>query len=429
MARIIVAATPIPGHVAPLRRIAVDLASRGHDIVFISGSLFRGDIERAGLRFASLSGIADYPPARQAEVLEGRRDIPPGPAQLNYDFTHVFYEPIPDQHDAVQRVLAEAPGTPTLIMTDQSFMGHWPVRLGAPGLRPDAYIGIGVVPLSLNSADTAPFGLGLPPDGTPEGRARNLEQNRMVEAMFSESTDVLKKIFVEMGASANIPFPMDAIVSLPDRFLQLAIPGVEYPRSDAPAGLSFVGSLPPEPAAPGSLPVWWDDVTAADRVILVTQGTLANWDLSQLVHPALHALAQLDALVVATTGRPDATVPDVPANARVAGFLPYSALLPHADIMITNGGYGGCLQALSAGVPLIIAGQTEDKVEVAARLAWTGAAVNLATDTPVPAAIRAAVTSIDNDPSYRRHAQRLQAESAQLNPFAEIAHTVESIMA
>ncbi|HEX6525599.1 MAG TPA: hypothetical protein VF070_37150, partial [Streptosporangiaceae bacterium] len=172
MARIIVAATPIPGHVAPLRRIAADLAGRGHDIVFVTGSSFRDDIERAGLKFAGLSGIADYPPSRQAEVHDGRRNIPPGPAQLNYDFIHVFYEPVPDQHDTLQRVLAEAPDTPTLIMTDQSFMGHWPVRLGAPARQPAAYIGIGVVPISLNSADTAPFGLGLPPGTTPEDRAR-----------------------------------------------------------------------------------------------------------------------------------------------------------------------------------------------------------------------------------------------------------------
>lgn len=428
MARIIVAATPIPGHVAPLRRIAIDLARRGHDIVFITGSLFRDGIEHAGLRFAGLSGIADYPLSRQAQVHEGRRAISPGPTQLNYDFIHVFYEPVPDQHETVQRVLAEAPNTPTVIMTDQSFMGHWPTRLGGPGLQADAYIGIGVVPLSLNSTDTAPFGLGLPPDTTSPGRARNIEQNHMVEAMFAESTDVLMKLFKAKGVTADIPFPMDAIVSWPDQFLQLAIPGVEYPRSDAPPGLRFVGSLPPEPRVPGSLPQWWDDVTAANRVILVTQGTVANRDLTQLIQPALRALSRLDTLVIATTGRADGTVPDIPPNARVADFVPYSALLPHVDVMVTNGGYGGCLQALAAGIPLVIAGQSEDKIEVSARLAWTGAAINLATDTPGPEAIRAAVSAVDSDPGYRRHARRLQAESACHDPLGEIAYAVESVI-
>ena len=62
---------------------------------------------------------------------------------------------------------------------------------------------------------------------------------------------------------------------------------------------------------------------------------------------------------------------------RVAGFLPYAALLPRVDLMVTNGGWGGTLAALSHGIPLVIAGGDLDKPEIAARVAWTGAGVNL----------------------------------------------------
>lgn len=131
--------------------------------------------------------------------------------------------------------------------------------------------------------------------------------------------------------------------------------------------------------------------------------------------------------MVATTGGTGTAGLDIPPNARVAGFVPYSALLPHVDVMVTNGGYGGCLQALSAGIPLVIAGQSEDKIEVAARLAWTGAAVNLATDTPDPAAIRAALAAIDSNPAFRQNARRLQDESARYDPFAEASYAVDSL--
>jgi UDP:flavonoid glycosyltransferase YjiC (YdhE family) len=428
MARIVVAAVPIPGHVAPLRRIAADLTARGHDVTSVTGSQFVAEVEGAGLRFVPLSGIADYPPSRQAEVLHGRGELPPGPAQLNHDFTKVFYEPVPDQHDTIQRVLAEAPDTPTVIITDQSFMGHWPVRLGAPGILPHAFIGIGVVPLSLNSVDTAPFGLGLPPDASPGGRLRNLEQNRMVEAMFGESTEILRKTLSGLGAGADIGFPMDAIVTLPDRFLQLAIPEVEYPRSDLPDGFRYIGALPPEPAGPQSLPPWWDDVLASDGVVLVTQGTVANRDLGQLIEPAIEALADLDRVVVVTTGHDDAALGPVPANVRVADYVPYSALLPHTDLVITNGGYGGCLQALDAGIPLVIAGRTEDKIEVAARLAWTGAAIDLGTDAPEPAAILAAALAVLLEPGCRQHAQRLRVAGLSYQPFDEIAKAIDELL-
>ena len=46
-------------------------------------------------------------------------------------------------------------------------------------------------------------------------------------------------------------------------------------------------------------------------------------------------------------------------------------LLPRTDVLVTNGGYGGVQQALAHGVPLVVAGRTEDKVEVAARVVPT----------------------------------------------------------
>ena len=50
--------------------------------------------------------------------------------------------------------------------------------------------------------------------------------------------------------------------------------------------------------------------------------------------------------------------------------------------MVTNGGYGAVQRAVSTGVPLVVAGNTEDKPEVAARVAWSGAGINLRTGTP-----------------------------------------------
>ena len=37
--------------------------------------------------------------------------------------------------------------------------------------------------------------------------------------------------------------------------------------------------------------------------------------------------------------------------------------------MVTNGGYGGVQLALAHGVPLVVAGNTEEKGEIAARVA------------------------------------------------------------
>jgi UDP:flavonoid glycosyltransferase YjiC (YdhE family) len=145
---------------------------------------------------------------------------------------------------------------------------------------------------------------------------------------------------------------------------------------------------------------------------------MANADLGRLLVPTICALANSDVLVVAATGgRPISDLLDrfggrLPDNVRAAEFLPYAELLRKTAVMVTNGGFGGVQQALTAGVPLVVAGDTEDKPEVAARVAWAGAGVNLWTGAPSPARLGRAVAKVLRDPRYRLAAQRLQREIA-----------------
>lgn len=110
-------------------------------------------------------------------------------------------------------------------------------------------------------------------------------------------------------------------------------------------------------------------------------------------------------VVAATGGRPVDEVlrhfPDgMPANARVAEMVAYDELLPRCVVFVTNGGFGGVQQALAAGVPAVVAGATEDKPEVAARVAWSGAGVNLRAGSPRPRRIRRGVRRVLRDPRY-----------------------------
>jgi UDP:flavonoid glycosyltransferase YjiC (YdhE family) len=147
----------------------------------------------------------------------------------------------------------------------------------------------------------------------------------------------------------------------------------------------------------------------------VTEGAIDNADLSRLLQPTIDALGGEDVVVVATTGGRDVSqikVP-LPMNTYVAEYIPHDVLLPKVDVTVTNGGYGAVQRALSAGVPLVVAGNTEDEPEVAARVAWTGAGINLRTGTPTPRALRAAVREVLNDDRYLRRARDLEAAFAR----------------
>jgi UDP:flavonoid glycosyltransferase YjiC (YdhE family) len=208
----------------------------------------------------------------------------------------------------------------------------------------------------------------------------------------------------------------------------------EYPRRELPPTVRFVGPLrstDPEQC----LPSWWADLQRSWPVIHVTQGTMDNIDFGKLLVPALRGLATENVLVVASTGgRPVSALLErlggpLPSNARVDTFLPYDQLLPYTDVMITNGGFGGVQRALSYGLPLVVAGTTEDKPEVAGRVAWSGTGINLRTGTPSPTRLRRAVRSALADPRYRIEATRLRREIIGAgDPLATVADTIESLM-
>ncbi|MGH3820631.1 MAG: glycosyltransferase, partial [Pseudonocardiaceae bacterium] len=97
--------------------------------------------------------------------------------------------------------------------------------------------------------------------------------------------------------------------------------------------------------------------------------------LNELVTPTVSGLAGDDVLVVAVGVRdPDELgLPSLRPNVRVARFIPFTLLLPFVDVYVTNGGFGGVQYALSHGVPIIVAGTTEDKPEIGHRVAYAGA--------------------------------------------------------
>jgi UDP:flavonoid glycosyltransferase YjiC (YdhE family) len=164
-------------------------------------------------------------------------------------------------------------------------------------------------------------------------------------------------------------------------------------------------------------------------VLFVTQGTLANFDFNQLVNPTLAALAEEDVQVIVTAGGGPANTIATGANVIVEPCLSYELILPHTSVFVTNGGYNGVQQALSYGVPLISAGESEDKPQVCARVAWSASGISLRTGKPTPEQIRNAVREVLRDPQYREQAKNLGAKIAKTNALSTIAQIVESTMA
>jgi UDP:flavonoid glycosyltransferase YjiC (YdhE family) len=79
---------------------------------------------------------------------------------------------------------------------------------------------------------------------------------------------------------------------------------------------------------------------------------------------------------------------------------------------------------------LVVAGRSEDKPEVAARVAWSGAGRNLQTDRPTETQLRRAVRTVLRKPSYGRGAARLKHQIDRLgDPVTVIAAELDAVIA
>jgi len=270
--------------------------------------------------------------------------------------------------------------------------------------------------LFLRSTDTFPDGVGVAPSSSRLGRVRNRVANRLLfDLMLRDVNRHLREVRSRLGQPALRSTLMDQPARVSQLILQPTVPDFEYPRADLPRHVHFIGSLLPPGPSDWTPPPWWGRLDEDRPVVLVTQGTVAT-DFERLLRPAIAALADQDILVVATTGgRPADEIGEQPASVIIEPFVPFAALMPHVDVMVSNGGYGGIHYALAEGVPIIVAGRSEDKVETSARVAWSGVGIDLRTDRADPAKVREAVRRVLHDGCYRERARILQARLADLD--------------
>ncbi|MGP3933910.1 glycosyltransferase [Nonomuraea sp. KM88] len=428
MAKVLFAATPFHGHVTPLLTVAKNLQTRGHDVLFVTGSRFEDAVMSGGTRFEALPEEADFDDRHMSAAFPEFADAGTGHEHHTFFWKRVFADAAAAQYRQIQALLEHFPAS--VLVHDTVFLGALPVSLRPPSAIRPTTICLGVLPPMLLSDDVPPFGPGIPYLGGPEGRARNRRLNAETLDAYAGLQKDVASVFGAIGC--DLPgFIFDCAVTGPDHYLQLTVPGFEYPRSDAPDSFRCVGALPQPSSDSFVTPEWWPESATAGRpVVAVTQGTLANEDLSELILPTVRGLAATDVTVVAATARPDGPedfarlLPEIPGNAVIAGYVPFDRLLPLASVLVTNGGYGGVHAALRNGVPLVVAGDTEDKPEVAARVQWSGAGLDLRTGRPRPEQVRRAVTTVLGDARYRAAAGRLRAEIAEFDPFGAVAGLV-----
>jgi hypothetical protein len=346
---IIMAATPAFSHMEKITTITQGLISRGYPVTFITGPEFKDHIESIGAVYIPIEG-------QGAQILSnedlGQFISLQGDEQEVFAFKTIFINTIPAQYRTLQRVLHEfrdryGDKEKMIYIFDCTFGGLAPVIHGAPGILPDASIAIGLAPYAAASNDTFPFRSGKYPDTSPASQRIHFEaqqahrQDHPIDTPVNAAIDAL---LLDMGATTPTPSLYDMMNRASDVYLQYGIPAFEWERSDWRPYFKFMGAPVAVGIAEHSLPEWWGDVLdakAAGKKIVVVSSSSVVYDTSALIKPALEAFGgREDVFVIATLVTSEVEMLDfeIPANVRIAKFIPLDLALPY--VCLLDGGDG-----------------------------------------------------------------------------------------
>jgi len=423
--KILFANFPADGHFNPLTGLAVHLRELGHDVRWYTSASFAGRLEKLQ--------ITHYPFKRAMEVSDGNFDkvfpertkIKSQVKKLCFDLIHAFILRAPEYFADIEEIEKEFPFD--LVICDCCFTG---IPFIKEKIRKPV-ISIGVLPLTETSRDLPPVGLGMTPSGSFFGRKKQAALRWFADkVLFREPNAVMAATFGKYGINARGSNVFDVLVRKSTLLLQSGTPGFEYRRSDLGKNIRFIGALLPY-SGKKKTAAWHDEKLGRyEKVILVTQGTVEK-DISKLLVPTLEAFKDSDHLVIVTTGGSgtrELRQKYPQDNIIIEDFIPFSDVMPLADVYITNGGYGGVMLSIGNKLPLVVAGVHEGKNEINARVGYFKIGINLRTEQPLPLQLRASVEEIYRNAGYRKNIKKLSQEFRQYSPSLLCAGYVDDLL-
>lgn len=422
--RVLIVNVPGSGHINPMLTVARELVNRGHEVRWYTGAYYKNTIEAIGARFEPMIRAYDFGGMNKDEAFPHLAKTT-GLRAFIESWKTVFLDDAPKEVDDIMHILANY-SADVIIADETTFGAHYVCeKTGIP---------LAVIASTVyfyQSRDTAPIGLGLPPSNTFIGHIRNALLNSVTNRiLLRDLRGYIEKTRREVGLAAIKKGVVDSTAEVPDLYLLGTVPSFEYPRSDMYEQTHFAGPFFGPPTEKFNPPSWWDDLKSGRPVIHVTTGTVTT-DPNQLLIPAIKALAKEDVLVIATTGGiplEQIVLDSRPENLRLEKLLPHYYLLPHVDVMVTNGGYGGVQMAVSNGVPMVVAGATEEKPEVANHVVYAGVGIYLKTQFVAEAQIQRAVQTLLHDPKYKQRSLALQRECQQYNGPKNAVDLIEEMV-
>ncbi len=382
--RVLLSSNPALGHVLPLVPLALAARQAGHDVRVVGGASLAAPLAAAGLPHV-VAGPADLPSvfARipEREGLSGRRLAA---VIWRRAFAGIIAA---EMADGVVE-LAQA-WRPDLVVHDDSEQGSWIAaeRIGIPhvALQATAWRG--------NS--------------------------------YRLSADPLNVVLAAHG------LPEDPDLARWHRygFLTTRPPALTNPADPMPAGTRPLRHTASDEA--GGEPAAWPSGTGSPRPrVVVTMGTIVPGRRDTMT-AILDGLEPLGVDIIATVGHDvdPTSLGRRRSTTRVLRYVPMSALVEGASLLVFHGGSGTMLAGLAAGVPMVVLPVAADQPENAERCLEAGVARVLALDDRGPARVCEAAADVLSDPAFRASAARVRREIEDMPEPAAVLPWLEQLAA
>jgi UDP:flavonoid glycosyltransferase YjiC (YdhE family) len=228
---------------------------------------------------------------------------------------------------------------------------------------------------------------------------------------------------------AEAGLPSDPEGAMPFRYLFLSPfpPSYLAPSVALPATTHRLRPVPFDQSGEEALPEWVDRLPDRPTVYL-TLGTLFN-HRSDIFRAFIEGLRDEPVNLIVTVGRDrdPAEFGPQPGHVRIERYIPQTLLFERCDLIITHGGSGTVMAALTHGLPMVIVPIAADQPENAERCAGLGVARALWPADLTADAAREAVSAVLTDASYKDAAARLRAEIAGLPGPERAAELLEKL--
>jgi MGT family glycosyltransferase len=361
MSRFLLVTLPFVAHVNPMVPLARELTRRGHEVAWVTYPAVKHQL----------------PPEDKAYFVEEHEvlDRALGLArEANLGLAHAYKSFVED----------------VVIPFSRTMIG--PVDAAIDDFKPDAAL----VDLHTMAGALASRKSGLPwASSSPSGE--------LYTDVFEEMEKVRawrQHLFDDLQTAYGLE-PVEAPDRSPYLILLYSTPAF-VGEADYPPNYRFIGASFSDRVDEPDFP--WEQL-ASGKKILVSLGSLFATRGERFFQVLQDALRDLDLQVIVSA--PAEAFEDPPVNFLVRQWVPQLKLLEKVDAVITHGG-STVNEALAFGRPMVVAPITADQFVLATKVVDSGAGVRVRFRRVSPAELRAAVTTVLEEPTYGETARRIQ---------------------